>query len=139
MTATFVTFEVGDHTWGLEVHAVREVLPVHATTRVPRADETIAGLVNLRGQVVLSLDLRTRLGIPGERTPAEQMMIVVDRAAEPISLVVDRIGEVVEVEDADFDDPPRTLGAELRPFVLGAYKLTDRLLLALDVDAVTSR
>jgi purine-binding chemotaxis protein CheW len=62
------------------------------------------------------------------------MVVVVRVAGEPVSLLVDSIGDVVEVDECDFEPPPDTLTDESRELVLGAYKLPDRLLLALDAD-----
>ena len=65
------------------------------------------------------------------------MIVVVRNGTNPISLVVDRIGDVAEVDDTQFEEPPQTLEATLRSLIVGAYKLPGKLLLSLDVDAVT--
>jgi len=137
MTAQYVTFTLGGNLYGIGVGNVQEVLPYRRTTPVPLAAPDVAGLVNLRGQVVLALDLRTRLGLP-PRAEGEPMMVVVKVGPEPVSLLVDAIGDVAEVDDEQFEAPPPTLPAELREVIRGAYKLPDRLLLALDVGAVTA-
>ena len=139
MTEQLVSFVVGDHLYGIPVGQVQEVLPARTATRVPLAPPEVAGLVNLRGQVVLSLDLRARLGLESADCATPRMMVVVRRAEEPVSLVVDRIGDVAAVDENQFEPPPQTLDPGLRPLILGAYKLDGRLLLALDVDAVVSQ
>lgn len=136
-TAQYVTFTMADKLYGISVERVQEVLPSRTTTAVPLAEGDVAGLVNLRGQVVLALDLRVRLGLPA-RADGEQMMVVVDLGEEPVSLLVDTIGDVAEVGAEQFEAPPHTLAAELREVITGAYKLDDGLLLALDIDAVTA-
>jgi purine-binding chemotaxis protein CheW len=138
MTRQFVTFTVGQYLYGIDVDDVQEVLPQRATTRVPLAVDEIAGLVNLRGQVVLSIDLRARLGLGRTDRLDQRMMVVVSRRKDPVSFVVDQIGDVVEVVESDFEVPPQTLQGELRSLVKGCYKLPDRLLLALDVEAATA-
>ncbi|HLT82791.1 MAG TPA: chemotaxis protein CheW [Phototrophicaceae bacterium] len=137
MTTQYVTFTLGENLYGIGVGNVQEVLPFRATAGVPLAPADVAGLVNLRGQVVLALDLRTRLGLP-QREDAEPMMVVVKLGQEPVSLLVDAIGDVAEVDDEQFEAPPQTLSPALREVIRGAYKLDGRLLLALDVDAVTA-
>src|SRR5690606_11975073 len=137
MTTQYVTFTHGENLYGIGVGNVQEVLPFRATAGVPLAPADVAGLVNLRGQVVLALDLRTRLGLP-QREDAEPMMVVVKLGQEPVSLLVDAIGDVAEVDDEQFEAPPQTLSPALREVIRGAYKLDGRLLLALDVDAVTA-
>ena len=137
MSAQYVTFTLGDNLYGIGVSRVLEVLPSREAANVPRSSTDVAGLVNLRGQVVLALDLRSRLGLPA-RGEEEQMMVVVKLGQEPVALLVDQIGDVAEVEDVQFEAPPQTLTPELREVIRGAYKLDQRLLLELDVDAVTA-
>lgn len=137
MSTQYVTFTLGDNLYGIGVSRVLEVLPSREAANVPQSSTDVAGLVNLRGQVVLALDLRSRLGLPA-RGEAEQMMVVVKLGQEPVALLVDQIGDVAEVEDVQFEAPPQTLTPELREVIRGAYKLDQRLLLELDVDAVTA-
>jgi purine-binding chemotaxis protein CheW len=130
----YVTFTLDGSLYGIDVLRVQEALRSQARTRVPLAPPTIAGLVNLRGQVVLTIDLRTRLGLPCRADLAEPMMVVVQVDGEAVSLLVDEIGDVVEVGPGSFETPPDTLDAALRPLILGAHKLEGGLLLVLDVD-----
>ena len=134
MTVQYVTFTLGGSLYGVDVTRVQEALRSHVRTRVPLAPVGTAGLVNLRGQVVLTIDLRTRLGLTGRADLAEPMMVVVQVDGEPVSLLVDEIGDVVEVGPGSFETPPDTLDATLRPLILGAHKLEAGLLLVLDVD-----
>ena len=138
MSRQFATFTVDGARYGIDVLRVQEALKTQARTGVPLAPAGIAGLVNLRGQVVMLLDLRTRLGLEPLAFDAEPMMIVVEVDGESISLLVDEIGDVIDVEDDQFETPPDTLPASLRDIILGAYKLEQGLLLALDVDRATA-
>lgn len=132
------TFTVEGARYGVDVLHVQEALRAQTRTPVPHAPDGVAGLVNLRGQVVLTIDLRVRLGLPPLPAGAEPMMVVVQVDGEPVSLLVDEIGDVVQVDEAQFETPPETLDAVLREVVLGAYKLSDGLLLALDVEQATA-
>jgi purine-binding chemotaxis protein CheW len=97
-------------------------------TRVPLAPKLIGGLINLRGQIVTAIDLRLRLALP-ERNAGELPMNVVARSEDgAVSLLVDEIGDVVEVSDDVFEQPPDTLQGEARELVRGVYKLKQRLL-----------
>jgi len=138
MSRQFATFTVAGARYGIDVLRVQEALRSQARTTVPLAPPGISGLVNLRGQVVMLLDLRTRLGLEPLVSDAEPMMVVVEVGGEPISLLVDEIGDVVDVEDSQFETPPDTLPASLRGVILGAYKLENGLLLSLDVDRATA-
>lgn len=138
MTTQYVTFTIGDALYGIEVLRIEETLGHHPRTPVPLAPVGVAGLVNLRGQVVLTLDIRPRLGLPPLAIDAESMMVVIDVEGESVSLLVDEVGEVLTLEDSDFETPPGTLNAGVRELVSGAYKLPTGLLLALDVDAAVA-
>ncbi len=129
----YVTFQVADCLYGVDVTHVQEVLPPQPRTPTPLSPATVAGLVNLRGQVVLAVDLRERLMLPA-RDEDEPMMVVVRVGSETVSLLVDHIGEVVTVGEDTFAEPPETLPVAMRQVVRGAHRLTDRLLLVLDVE-----
>lgn len=134
MTVQLATFSVADHLFGVPVNMVQEVLRAQEITRVPLAPAAIGGLINLRGQVVTAIDVRTRLAYPPDRTGARPMTMVVRSRGDIVSLLVDRIGDVVDADEDRFEAPPETLTGPSRGLILGAYKLDDTLLLALDVD-----
>jgi purine-binding chemotaxis protein CheW len=138
MSVRLVTFTLGGRHYGVDVAAVREVLRGLPRTRVPLAPSSLAGLVNLRGQVLTAIDLREQLGLPPRPPEQDPMLVVVRAAGEPAALLVDSIGSVVDVEDEQFQRPPETLSGPVRDLIHGAYLLPDRLLLALDVARATA-
>jgi purine-binding chemotaxis protein CheW len=107
-------------------------------TRVPLATGVIEGLINLRGQIVTAIDLRRRLQLPDRPADQQPMNVVVCTDEGAVSLLVDEIDDVVEVDDDSFEDPPETLDNAARDLIRGAYKLADRLLLVLDTDKAVS-
>lgn len=132
--AQLSTFSVNGHLFGVEVAVVQEVIRYQPMTRVPLAPAALAGLINLRGQVIPAVDLRRRLGFP-ERAAGELAMDVIVRTSDGlVSLLVDRIGDVVEVAQEALEEPPETLGGIARELIRGAYKLDHALLLSLDVE-----
>jgi purine-binding chemotaxis protein CheW len=137
MGRQLATFVLGGAHYGVDVLLVQETLRFQERTPVPLAPAGVAGLVNLRGEVVLSVDLRHRLGQAPLAEDDEPMMVVVQVDGEPISLLVDEVGDVVDVEESQFETPPDTLDPALRELIVGAYKLPDGLLLALDVERAT--
>jgi purine-binding chemotaxis protein CheW len=138
MSNQFATFWLGTGLYGIEVERVREVLRQQDITSVPLAPTTVAGLINLRGQVVTTIDLRERLQLEAATEDTQPMLVVVLVAGESIALLVDRIGGVVDVSEEQFEPPPDTLHGTVRELVLGAYKLDGQLLLGLDVDAAVA-
>jgi purine-binding chemotaxis protein CheW len=133
-TKQLCTFLVGDRFFGIDVTRVQEVIRYQEMTRVPLASAVISGLINLRGQIVTAIEMRARLGLAARRADQLPMNVVVRTAEGPVSLLVDEIDDVLEVDDATLDRVPETMGAEARSLVAGVHKLEKRLLLVLDVD-----
>jgi purine-binding chemotaxis protein CheW len=128
----FCTFFLNGQFLGVPVEQVQEVIRFQEMTRVPLVPPVIRGLINLRGQIVMAIDLRRRFGMP-ERPPSELPMNVVVRADDgAVSFLVDEIGDVLEAEEEKFEAPPDTLRGAGRDLVRGVYKLEDRLMLVLD-------
>ncbi len=130
----YCTFYLNRLLFGVEVMQVQEVIRFQEMTRVPLAPGVITGLINLRGQIVTAMDLRRRLELPDREPERAPTNVVVRSQDGAISLLVDEIGEVLEVHEESFERPPETLGGVARDLVRGAYKLKDRLLLVLDTD-----
>lgn len=132
MERQFCTFSLGDLFLGIEVLKVQEVIRSQQMTRVPLAQRSIRGLINLRGQIVTAIDLRERLGLPPLPEDQKPMNVVVRTDEGAVSLLVDEIGDVIEVDAEQYEDPPQTLPASARELIAGVYKLPRRLLLILD-------
>ncbi|OJF09412.1 chemotaxis protein CheW [Couchioplanes caeruleus] len=130
----FATFEVADQLFGVEVDTVQEVLSYNEYTPVPLAPPAVGGLFNLRGQVIAAVDLRVQLGLVRQALQGPVMNVILRGDGEPVSLLVDRIGEVVDLEDDAFEPPPDTLAGPTRELVTGTFKMDGRLMLALDVN-----
>ena len=97
----YATFEVADQLFGVEVDAVQEVLSFYEYTPVPLAPPAVGGLFNLRGQVIAAVDLRVQLGLARQALEGPVMNVILRGDDEPVSLLVDRIGEVVDLDDDD--------------------------------------
>jgi purine-binding chemotaxis protein CheW len=130
----YSTFFVADLFFGVDVLRVQEVLRYQPMTRVPQAPEVIEGLINLRGQIVTAIDMRRKLKLPPRPTEQVPMNVVVRTQDGPVSLLVDEIGDVLDVEAATYEQPPDNLEAAARELITGVYKLKDRLLLVLDAE-----
>lgn len=133
-TQRFCTFFLQDQFLGVPVQEVQEVNRYQEMTRVPLAPAVIRGLINLRGQIVMVIDLRRRFGMD-ERPDSQLPMNIVVRAKEgAVSLLVDDIGDVLELEEQKLKTPPETLQGSARDLVRGVYMLQNRLMLVLDTE-----
>jgi len=131
-TQQFCTFFLKDELFGIPVEQVQEVIQYQEMTRVPLAPGFIRGLINLRGQIVMAVDLRRRLHME-ERPPGMLPVNIVVRTPEgPVSLLADSIGDVVEVKEESFEDPPRALAGSFRELIKGVHKLERGLMHVLD-------
>lgn len=130
----FCTFYLGERLFGVDVLKIQEVLRWQPTTEVPLAPAVIRGLLNLRGSIVATLDLRRRFGMAPLAGDALPTNVVAQTATGLISLLVDRIGDVVEVDQASFEPAPETLNGSARDLIDGVYKLASGLLLILNVE-----
>lgn len=135
----YTTFYIDDHYFGIEVLKVQEVLNMQEMTPVPLASRGVAGLINLRGHIVMALDLRSILGFPSRTDGAERMNVVIQAEDGPLSFLVDRIGDVIEVYPDLFEPAPESLDEGLSSVVDGVYKLQDQLLLILNIDKIIQK
>lgn len=135
MTVTqFSTFALAGQLYGIEVDRVHSVTKFQVLTEVPLAPPSVAGLLNLRGQVTTAIDMRVRLELPPRDAGSTPMTVVVKTDDGLVSLLVDSIGDVENTTPDQYDEVPDTVSGAAKDLVVGAYKLADRqLLLALDV------
>jgi purine-binding chemotaxis protein CheW len=134
----YCTFFVNDLFFGIEVCLVQEVIRYQEMTKVPLASREVGGLINLRGQIVTAIDLRRRLGMPDRAEGRLPMNVLIRTDDSAVSLLVDEIGDVVEVDEDTYESPPQTLKGLSREMISGVHKLKGRLLLILDTKATVS-
>ncbi len=132
----FCTFYLDKLLFGVESQRIQEVMREVELTSVPLAPAGVRGLMNLRGQIVAALDLRCRLDLPPRSDERASMCVVVRTPEGALSLLVDDIGDVVEVREETFERPPETLRGAVCEVILGVHKLDQQLLHVLDTDKV---
>lgn len=133
-TKQLCTFYLDDLFVGIDVRVVQEVVRYQAMTSVPLAPRAVSGLINLRGQIVTAIDLRRRLEMPDRPADRLPMNVVVCGDEGAVSLLVDQIGDVQEVNADDYEPLPETLQEPARSLTSGVYKLPEGLLLELDAE-----
>ena len=132
----YATFSVSDMFCGVAVGQVQEVLRYQDMTPVPLAPDVIRGLINLRGQIVTAVDLRRRLRLPERNEQQKPMNMVLRCEGGAISLLVDEIGDVIDVDGCQHEPAPSTMDPFHREMVETVFKLDGKLLLALDTAKV---
>lgn len=132
----FVTFRLADQWLGIPVILIQEVLTKQTVSQVPRSPSQVAGFLNLRGQIVTAVDLRTLLGLEPRPEGAHEMNVVVKDGEEFFSLMVDEVGDVVEAGDGRVEAAPKTLPGVWKEVCGGVIQMEEELLVILDVDRV---
>lgn len=132
---SYATFLIGGKLFGILIEDVQEILKPLEVTRVPLASMAFNGLINLRGNIVLAINMRQLLGLPVLDT-SKCMNIVLKRMDEFYSLQVDSVADVVEVHQLDFEIPPETLPGETKRLISGTYRLGPKLLHVLDIGQI---
>ena len=135
----YCTFWVSGLFFGVAVDEVQEVLRLQPMTPVPRADEAVTGLINLRGQIVTAVDLRCRLGLPAREDDTLPMNVIIRSRGEVVSLLVDDIGDVMEAGDRVPEPAPANLPTAVASALHGVIPLPDTILLVLDANRAVER
>lgn len=130
------TFYVADRLYGIDVIQVQEVTKQLPITPIHLAPSHIKGLINLRGQIATAIGMRELFGINAEAVPI-QMAVVCRVDGNLLSLVVDRIGDVIEVSNEHFETSPETLDESIRRFMQGVYKTPDSILSVIEIQKLT--
>jgi purine-binding chemotaxis protein CheW len=133
-SSEFVTAVIGCQLFGLPILQVQDVFAPERVTRVPLATPEIAGVLNLRGRVVTAIDMRRCLGLPVNEETAPPMAIGVEFRGESYGLLIDEIGEVVDLAAETREANPFNLDARLAQVSAGVHRINGQLLIVLDVD-----
>lgn len=128
------TFYIGNELYGIEVMKVQEVTGRPIITPVPLAPKFIRGLINLRGQISTAIGMSELMGT--QQQTEDEMTVVCKIEGSLVSLIVDSIGDVVEIESERFENPPDTLPSQVRNYIKGIYKLNDSFLSVVDIDSI---
>jgi purine-binding chemotaxis protein CheW len=132
------TFFLADEMFAVRVEDVQEVIMHQPLTPVPLAPEYVVGLLNLRGQIIPAVDLRSRLRFEARVPTGEEKLLVLKTNEGLLSVVVDEIGDVLELPSAAWRSPPETLARGYRTFVLGICPIEGHLVLGLKIAALTA-
>lgn len=135
----FLTFFLGEEEYGLEILKVQEIIGLMSITRVPRTPVFVRGVINLRGKVIPIVDLRSKFEMEAVEDTDQTCIIVVQTQGVQFGVVVDRVSEVVDLEDAHIEEAPE-FGTEIdTDYILGMGKTGSRVRILVDIDRVLSK
>jgi purine-binding chemotaxis protein CheW len=141
-TALYLTFKLGEELFALNVSQVREVLDLTTITKVPRAPAFMRGVINVRGSVVPVVDMRTKFGLEQVSDTQDTRTIVLDLSMDGETTVIgalaDSVHEVIELDPAQIEAPPKIGMRWKSEFIKGIGKRNDAFIIILDIDRVFS-
>ena len=132
------SFIINEYQFGVTATEVQEVLGPQRLTKVPMAPSHIVGLINLRGQVVVALDMRGRLGLPIIDTNPNKVNVVLRTEAGPVAIMADKVGDVMNISDDEIRPVPVTFGPPMDKMLEGVCQRESGLLLILKVAEITA-
>jgi purine-binding chemotaxis protein CheW len=134
---SYLGFYLGHEVCGVPLEQLREVARVAHVRRVPGAPEGVAGLVNLRGEILCALDVRAILRLPPQRTSDSPFLIALRGFGDPLGLIVDGIADIYAVAPDDIEPPPPAWPAERAACFLGTVRVPPGLMGLIDLARVT--
>ncbi|HTW82575.1 MAG TPA: chemotaxis protein CheW [Candidatus Sulfotelmatobacter sp.] len=132
-TVQVVSFKLGSEEYGVEIAQVQEINRMVAVTHVPRAPQFMEGVINLRGQLIPIIDLRTRFGMPRAEHTKNTRIVVTDIGAKRVGMVVDSVSEVLRLPTDAIEDAPEMITGVDTEYIRGVGKIEDRLIILLDL------
>jgi purine-binding chemotaxis protein CheW len=141
LAGKYMTFKLAEENYGLEILKVREIIGLMDITRVPRTQQFVRGVINLRGKVIPVVDLRLKFGMPAVEATDQTVIIVVqcqvgDRLLT-MGLLVDQVLEVLSIDAADIEATPSLGDSSFdTSFILGVGKTGERVVFLLDIGKV---
>ena len=132
----FVTFSIGDETYGVEVLRVQEIIGMTQITHVPNAVVFMKGVINLRGAVVPVVDMRLKFGMSERNYDSFTVIIIVEVKGRLIGMIVDTVSDVASIPVEDIQDTPHFTAKIETDFIKGIGQLEERLVIILDVEKI---
>jgi len=137
-TKQFATFYISDRLYGIDVMQVQEVTQTLSLTPIRMAPPFVRGLINLRGQIATAIGMRELFGLSDETSDAAQASVVCKVNGGLISLLVDRIGDVIEVSEDSFENTPDVIEDDIRKMMRGVYKTEGDILSVIDTQYLST-
>jgi purine-binding chemotaxis protein CheW len=131
-----VSFRLGSEEYGVDIAQVQEIIRMVEITHVPRAPRFMEGVINLRGQLIPIIDLRTRFAMPRVETTKSTRIIVTEIGSKRVGIIVDSVSEVLNIPLEQVEDAPDMIAGVGTEYIQGVGKVGDRLIILLDLTMV---
>jgi purine-binding chemotaxis protein CheW len=131
-----VSFRLGSEEYGVDIAQVQEIIRLVEITHVPRAPHFMEGVINLRGQLIPIIDLRTRFGMQRTAATKSTRIVVTEIGSKRVGIIVDSVSEVLNIPLEHIEDAPEMVAGVGTEYIQGVGKLRDRLIIMLDLTMV---
>ena len=133
-----VSFKLGSEEYGVDIGQVQEINRMVAVTHVPRAPQFMEGVINLRGQLIPIIDLRTRFGMERAEHSKSTRIVVTEIGTKRIGMVVDSVSEVLRLPLEQIEEAPEMISGVDTEYIRGVGKLDERLIILLDLGKIVT-
>lgn len=135
----YVSFNLDEEEYGIEVLLVQEIIRYHKPTKVPNGNKVVTGVINFRGKVIPLIDMRAKFGLPTKDYDNFTVIIVLEINGKTVGLIVDRVYDIVSLTEHDIQFADEEFIADIKAeYLRGMGKVGERLVLLLDPDRVLS-
>lgn len=141
LAGKYLTFLVGEETYGIDIMKIQEIIQMQHVTKVPRVAAFIRGVINLRGKVIPVIDLRCKFEMPAKDDTAKTCIIVVqiegnEGTTVTVGLIIDEVREVLDIPEENIE-PPTVFDCEAdTSFILGMGKVGNEVKILLNIQKV---
>ena len=134
-----VVFNIGPEEFGVEIMNVQEIIRMTNITKIPQASGYVKGIINLRGRIIVVIDLNVKMGMEGKEQDENTRIIVADIGETVMGFIVDSVSEVIRLPESSVEPAPAVIANKIgTEYVRGVGKMEDRLLILLDLDKILS-
>jgi len=128
----YLTFEIDGDAYGLEIQHVDDIIGIQEITEVPQQPDCVQGVINLRGQIVPTMDVRLRFGKSYREYDDRTCIVVLDMKGTPVGIVVDRVLEVTQISNENISETPMFEMEDENKFISGIGKYEEKPVILLD-------
>lgn len=134
----FIIFKLGKEEYGIDIKKITTIEQMKTITRVPKIPVFIKGVINLRGEIIPIMDLRTKFGLPKGEETEDSRIIIVKIEEEPVGIIVDAVAEVISLTDELIENVSNFSNELSMEYILGVGKVDDRIITLLNIEKLVS-
>jgi purine-binding chemotaxis protein CheW len=132
-----VIFQLGGEEFGVEIMQVQEIIRMPDITRIPQSPEYVEGVINLRGKIIVVINLNTKFDLHSKELDADSRIIIVEIGENVVGMIVDSVSEVLRLSTSSVEPAPDIISTKIKAdYLKGVGKLDERLLILLDLEKV---